>query len=338
MIIQAMADHAALLAQRFGDLVDEWGTVNEPINYLLAAYGVGYFPPGTATRSPISSRSSCRGCATTSPRTPRCTRRSRQNDTDRRRRRRRRGVGRVLDVGRRLGAGAQQPAVDEPGRPRRARPPGLRVPLPVRRRVVNGTFDSDLDGMPDEPHPEWAGTLDWLGLQYYFRAGVSADRADPRPAADAVHCTRLRHRRVPAGARSDVLRAAHGLRGLGRRHRTAILTAFSAALPDPAARRHRGRHRDRRRRAPRREHRARARGDRARARRGRRRARLLPLEPDRQLRVGRGLRAALRAVLGRLRELRAHADRGRDGARRRSRSARDAHDRRSARSTAAPAR
>src|SRR5205823_5965703 len=42
--------------------------------------------------------------------------------------------------------------------------------------VLNGTFDKDLDGNSDESHPEWAGTADWLGLQYYFRSGVSADR------------------------------------------------------------------------------------------------------------------------------------------------------------------
>ena len=29
--------------------------------------------------------------------------------------------------------------------------------------IENGTFDTDLDGTPDEQHPEWAGTLDWLG-------------------------------------------------------------------------------------------------------------------------------------------------------------------------------
>ena len=34
-------------------------------------------------------------------------------------------------------------------------------------------FDSNLDGTLDEPHPEWRGKLDWLGVQYYFRAGVT---------------------------------------------------------------------------------------------------------------------------------------------------------------------
>ena len=50
--------------------------------------------------------------------------------------------------------------------------------------LVNGTFDANLDGTPDEQHPEWAGTLDWLGLQYYFRAGVTGEtRADRRASS-----------------------------------------------------------------------------------------------------------------------------------------------------------
>src|SRR5258708_13269510 len=49
MVIGEMAQPAALVAQRFGDLVDEWGTVNEPVNYLFAAYGIGAVPPGRST-------------------------------------------------------------------------------------------------------------------------------------------------------------------------------------------------------------------------------------------------------------------------------------------------
>jgi len=48
-VIAQMAEHAALIAQRFGDLVDDWGTLNEPVNYLLAGYGIGSFPPGRIT-------------------------------------------------------------------------------------------------------------------------------------------------------------------------------------------------------------------------------------------------------------------------------------------------
>jgi beta-glucosidase len=40
--------------------------------------------------------------------------------------------------------------------------------------IINGSFDNDLDGTPDEEHPDWKGKVDWLGVQYYFRTGVSA--------------------------------------------------------------------------------------------------------------------------------------------------------------------
>jgi beta-glucosidase len=58
------------------------------------------------------------------------------------------------------------------------------VPESLRR----GTFDADLDGAPEESHPSWAATLDWLGVQYYFRAGVTADPA-LLPVLDATACS-----------------------------------------------------------------------------------------------------------------------------------------------------
>ena len=45
-VAEELAEHAALLAERYGDRVDEWATLNEPMNYLLASYGLGSFPPG----------------------------------------------------------------------------------------------------------------------------------------------------------------------------------------------------------------------------------------------------------------------------------------------------
>ena len=38
-----------------------------------------------------------------------------------------------------------------------------------------------------ESHPEWAGKLDSLGLQYYFRAGVSG-KSQSIPGVDAMIC------------------------------------------------------------------------------------------------------------------------------------------------------
>ncbi|MCU1282511.1 MAG: hypothetical protein JWM53_6057, partial [bacterium] len=45
-VVDEMALFAGKMAARYGDRVDEWGTLNEPVNYLLAAYGVAQFPPG----------------------------------------------------------------------------------------------------------------------------------------------------------------------------------------------------------------------------------------------------------------------------------------------------
>jgi beta-glucosidase len=45
-IVDEMAELAGELARRYGDRVDEWATLNEPVNYLIAGYGIGNFPPG----------------------------------------------------------------------------------------------------------------------------------------------------------------------------------------------------------------------------------------------------------------------------------------------------
>jgi beta-glucosidase len=37
---------AAFAADQFGDLVDEWVTINEPVIYLSMGYGIGAWPPG----------------------------------------------------------------------------------------------------------------------------------------------------------------------------------------------------------------------------------------------------------------------------------------------------
>src|SRR5688572_28392518 len=54
-VIEEMAEHAQLVAARFGGLVDEWGTLNEPMIYLLASYGLGQFPPGKVTINNLGS-------------------------------------------------------------------------------------------------------------------------------------------------------------------------------------------------------------------------------------------------------------------------------------------
>ena len=174
LIVKEMADHAALVAQRFGDLVDEWGTVNEPINYLLAAYGIGFFPPGVNTISNIPAFAGVvRNYIAAHAAMYKAIKANDTVDAD--------GDGVAASVGFSLSVADFEPA-------RNNKPSTNPDDIAARDRVVylyhyafmdsivNGTFDPQLDGHPTEPHPEWAGTADWLGLQYYFRAGVSADR------------------------------------------------------------------------------------------------------------------------------------------------------------------
>jgi beta-glucosidase/6-phospho-beta-glucosidase/beta-galactosidase len=174
-IVAEFSEHVALLAERFGDRVDEWGTVNEPVNYLLAAYGVGTFPPGMSTiltaegllnefmpivetylRMHAGAYAALKDGDTV--------------DAD--------GDGSAADVGFTLSVADWEPARDN-------LPSDDPEDLSARDRVVyvyhrlfldaalTGEFDSDLDGEVDSPVAGLANTVDWLGVQYYFRAGVT---------------------------------------------------------------------------------------------------------------------------------------------------------------------
>jgi beta-glucosidase/6-phospho-beta-glucosidase/beta-galactosidase len=173
-VIKEMADFAGLLAERFGDRVDEWGTLNEPVNYLLAAYGTGDFPPGLAyvTENKVKERflPVVRDYLQAHAEMYRAIKTKDVFDAD--------GDGDPAAVGLSLSVGAWVPATKNAIST-------AQVDLDARDRVVyvyhhlvpdslrDGTFDGDLDGTPDETHEDWKGTLDWLGVQYYFRAGVS---------------------------------------------------------------------------------------------------------------------------------------------------------------------
>lgn len=179
LVIKEMEELAELLASRFGDKVDEWGTVNEPINYLLAAYGTGVFPPGRVTvfsdllgefvpvvRDYISAHAAMY----------KAIKRADTIDAD--------GDGVAASVGMSLAVAQFEPAHNN----ELSSDP---VDVTARDRVVyvyhhlfvdslrGGSFDADLDGTPEEQHPEWKGTIDWLGAQYYFRTGVTGNGVIP---------------------------------------------------------------------------------------------------------------------------------------------------------------
>ncbi|HWO19196.1 MAG TPA: family 1 glycosylhydrolase [Kofleriaceae bacterium] len=171
-IIADMAEHAALVAERFGDLVDEWGTLNEPVNYLLAAYGVGSFPPGKISINNVAGEfiPAVRDYIAAHAAMYKAIRAADTVDAD--------GDGVAATIGLSLSVADWRAA-------RQHKPSTDPADVAARDRLIyvfhyifvdsilNGTFDPDLDGVADEPHPDWAGTLDWLGLQYYFRAGVT---------------------------------------------------------------------------------------------------------------------------------------------------------------------
>lgn len=176
LVVAELAEHAALLAARYGDRVDEWATLNEPVNYLLAAYGVGFFPPGrayyltnfdrfaAAIRNYVAAHAAVYDAIKAHDRV----------DAD--------GDGIAAAVGYTAAVAAWRPA--RGGRPSDD-PDDLAAAERVRHvyhylfteAIRQGRFDRDLDGTFDEEHPDWAGKLDWLGVQYYFRAGVTATPA-----------------------------------------------------------------------------------------------------------------------------------------------------------------
>ena len=173
LVVKAMADHARLLAERFGDRVDDWATLNEPVNYLLAAYLIGTFPPGKVGVLDIPTRfvPAIRNYIAAHAAMYKAIKEADTVDAD--------GDGDAASVGLTKEAGEWVAA-------RGGKPSELAPDLAARDRILwvyqylfvealrQGGLDTDLDGQLDEDHPEWKGTLDWLGVQYYSRSGVTA--------------------------------------------------------------------------------------------------------------------------------------------------------------------
>ncbi len=185
-IVDEMAELAGELARRYGDRVDEWATLNEPVNYLIFAYGLGQFPPGRVlitslltdfvpvVRDYLAAHAAMYDAIKAAD----------TSDAD--------GdgvaaaVGLTLSVGNWQPAGGNHPSTDPLDVAARDRWAYLFHYL-VTDAFVRGTFDPQLDGSGDEAHPEWLGKLEWLGLQYYFRAGVTG-QAGAVPVLNLTPC------------------------------------------------------------------------------------------------------------------------------------------------------
>jgi beta-glucosidase len=188
MVIQAFADHAKLLAQRFGDRVDEWGLVNEPVAYLVAAYGAGgTYPPGKqyilsniltqfvpVLRDYLSAYAAMYDAVKAAD----------TIDAD--------GDGVAASVGMSM---STEEWVPSRGNKLSTNPADVTATANVEYlfshlwvdSIVNGTFDPTLSGKPTEMQPTWKGKIDWLGVQYYARVGVTAQ--EPLfPVVNATPC------------------------------------------------------------------------------------------------------------------------------------------------------
>jgi beta-glucosidase len=172
-IVQELANFAGMLAKRFGDRVDDWDTLNEPVNYLLACYVVAQFPPGKfdvgdilteyvpAMRTYLDAHAAVYDAI-------------KKNDTvdaD--------GDGVAANVGISLATVDWLPSRDNKASTNAADVQAAKsmnyvFDYWVADALETGGFDTNLDGKPDEQHPDWKGKLDWLGVQYYERSGVTA--------------------------------------------------------------------------------------------------------------------------------------------------------------------
>ncbi len=172
-IIEELAEHGRLLAERYGDRVDEWCTLNEPVNYLLASYGLTIFPPGRNLMLGNFEAfiATVRNYIRAHVALYRAIKEADTIDAD--------GDGVAAEVGLSLSVAEWLPA-------RRGRVSDDPADIAAAERVEyvyhhlfvealrQGAFDPDLDGTLDEMQPDWRDSLDWLGVQYYFRAGVTS--------------------------------------------------------------------------------------------------------------------------------------------------------------------
>ena len=185
-IVAELAEHAAFVASEYGDKVDNWATLNEPVNYLVASYGAGQFPPGKSlllsdfesfvrvvrnyVRAHVAIYEAIKANDTV--------------DAD--------GDGVAAHVGLTLSVAefvpARDNAVSDNPEDVAARD---RLRYLYHHMLVEslrqGRFDSDFDGTLDEAQEDWQGKIDWLGVQYYFRTGVTA-QTPLIPGVEGVLC------------------------------------------------------------------------------------------------------------------------------------------------------
>lgn len=172
LVIQEMTQHAKRMAERFGDRVDDWGTLNEPVNYLLAAQGLAVFPPGKQKLFKLLDEfmPAMRDYLTAHAGMYAAIKEADTVDADK--------DGVAASVGLSLSiaewvASSQNEVSEEPLHLNARDNTEYTFHYLIPDAIETGLFDSDLDGTGDTEIPGLKGTTDWLGVQYYFRTGVT---------------------------------------------------------------------------------------------------------------------------------------------------------------------
>eukprot|EP00121_Abeoforma_whisleri_P011558 Awhi_evm1s10663 len=178
-IIEALVKHTELLATELGDIVDDWCTVNEPVNYILAGWGLAAFPPGHSYLMDGHFDALIdvfRGFLEAHSQMYDALKEKDTQDAD--------GDGIVANVGYTLSVAEWTPTQgnkisSDPADIAAAENTEYVYNHFFTQSIVEGQFDVDWsrNASTMEPHPEWKGKLDFVGLQYYFRTGVTATPA-----------------------------------------------------------------------------------------------------------------------------------------------------------------
>ena len=175
------------MAEAYGAYVDEWMTVNELTGHWLNTSVTGSFPPGLTAFTPERMRDQAlpvlRGLLAAHAACYRAIHAADRIDAD--------GDGLAARVGLTTGTGAVRPANPaNPGDVAAARQAESLATFLAFDAVTRGRLDADLDGVPEEEHPEWANTLDLLGLQYYASTVIVGFPLAPPPFA-GIPCLNL---------------------------------------------------------------------------------------------------------------------------------------------------
>jgi beta-glucosidase len=161
---EEFVEFVAEVARRFGDRVDDWITFNEPTGLLSAGYMYGAFPPGrTLTPYAELALPVLRQLLQAHAEAYDAIHGADKFDAD--------ADGRAAQVGFSQAVGWYVPADSNNAEHVVAAEQAVYfMHYLFVDALIHGGLDADLDQVQDEVHEAWKGKLDYLGLQYYFRA------------------------------------------------------------------------------------------------------------------------------------------------------------------------